>query len=294
MPDKTTEQLFFELHEGLAQQGPGSRASTHRGWNALAAACGWVSGGLSSGGKGAPSGVVERRDSLLVSGPAVIDIGCGPGRQTLDLLDITDDIGASITAVDTYPPFLEQLADEAARRGFADKPTGEHDPPENRRSRLTTVAADMNTLPFQDATFDAIWSEGAIYLMGFETGLQGWRRLLRPGGGIALTELSWLTENPPAEARTFWEEAYPGVATVDTNLATLRRCGYRVVTHFTLPAQDWWNGYYAPLKENARRFSEKYRGNETAEQVLSMEQTEMDLFARHWKSYGYVFYIATV
>src|SRR5262249_11799155 len=60
--------------------------------------------------------------------------------------------------------------------------------------------ASMSALDFPDASFDLIWSEGAIYVMGFAEGLRAWKRLLKPHGAIAVTELSWLGPDIPEEA----------------------------------------------------------------------------------------------
>ncbi len=38
----------------------------------------------------------------------------------------------------------------------------------------------MDFLPFSDGEFDVIWSEGAVYNMGFEAGVSYWRRFLKP------------------------------------------------------------------------------------------------------------------
>ncbi len=269
MDDRVTE-LFYELHDGLPQQGPGSRTSTEKAWSIVAEAT-----AVPRGRSG--NGIEERA-------PRILDVGCGPGRQTLDLLDLTEGINAQITATDNYQPFLDQLVQTARSRG-----------PNSGNSwarRLSVVNADMADLPFEDAGFEILWSEGAIYIVGFEAGLRQWRSLLVPGGVIAVTEISWLHPTPPQEAVDFWAAEYPGMQTVDENLETLEGTGYSVCEHFVLPESDWWTGYYNPLRENARRFEEKYRGDETAAQVLAMERREMALYQRHSRSYGYVFYIA--
>ena len=95
----------------------------------------------------------------------VADIGCGTGASTLVL---AQELDARITAVDFAPEFLERLDEEASRAGVAD--------------RITTLAASMDELPFEPASYDAIWSEGAIYNMGFAAGVEAWRRYLKPGG----------------------------------------------------------------------------------------------------------------
>ncbi len=38
--------------------------------------------------------------------------------------------------------------------------------------------------------------------MGFEKGLTAMKKFLKPGGYMAVSELSWLKDNPPAEIKT--------------------------------------------------------------------------------------------
>ncbi len=252
------EELFFELHEGLPQQGPGSRASTERAWHRVAAS-------------------LQEREEKAVD---ILDVGCGPGRQTRDLLELSEHLAAEVTAVDLYEQFLDQLAENVTS-------------PE-ASNRLVTHVADMAALPFPDESFDVLWSEGAIYILGFHRGLTEWKRLLRPGGLVAVTEISWLTEQPPEKAVEFWSAEYPGMQSVEANLRTVRECGYTPIEHFALPDSDWWEGYYGPLEDRARLFAERHPGDPEAQAVLAVERAEIDLFRRHSDSYGYVFYIARV
>ena len=118
---------------------------------------------------------------------------------------------------------------------------------EGLAEQITTMNKSMKALDFPDASFDIIWSEGAIYIMGFGEGLADWKRMLKPGGYIAVTEISWLKPKPPAEVFDFWNEAYPGMDSVEGNLMTIESLGYRVLGHFTLPESCWLEEYYAPL-----------------------------------------------
>ena len=90
----------------------------------------------------------------------VLDIGCGTGAQTLVLAQGS---AARIVAVDNHPPFVDILNREALRLGLA--------------HRVKAWVADMRRLDFADRSFEVIWSEGAIYNVGFEAGLRDWRRL---------------------------------------------------------------------------------------------------------------------
>ena len=240
--------LFWELHSGLPREGPGCDEATI---DALKSITG------------------------LPPAPRILDIGCGPGMQTLVLARETR---ASITAIDTHQPFLDELSLRAARAGLAD--------------RIRTVNASMKALDFPDGSFDLVWSEGAIYIMGFANGLREWKRLLKANGAIAVTELSWIGSNIPDEAKRFWGEHYPSMTDVDGNLGILESTGYSLISHFVLPEHSWWDQYYAPLEERIQNLKTEYKDSGEAIQLLDDEQKAIDLYRRFSASFGYVFYIA--
>ena len=72
----------------------------------------------------------------------------------------------------------------------------------------------MLNMDFSNENFDIIWSEGSIYIIGFEKGLKEWRGLLKPKGFLAVHEMVWLKDNPPKEIKDYWEGNYPGIKTI--------------------------------------------------------------------------------
>lgn len=238
--------IFFEIHRDLPREAPGDDESTLRAFRLMQA---------------------------VPDAARILDVGCGPGAQTVALARYSQ---ATVTAVDTHQPFLDELKRRAVAAGVAE--------------RVNTVQASMFALDF-DEPFDVIWSEGAVYIIGFEDGLRAWRKLLKPGGYVAVTELSWLQPNPPQDALKFWQEGYPGMATVEENLARLRRAGYQPVAHFTLPESSWWQSYYGPMAARIAQLREKYRDNAEAQRFLDMEAAEIDLYRQFSAWYGYVFYV---
>ncbi|WP_232216828.1 class I SAM-dependent methyltransferase [Methanohalobium evestigatum] len=130
--------------------------------------------------------------------PRILDIGCGIGMQTIHLAGICKD--CHITATDIYQPYLDKLMENAAEKGVA--------------NRIFTVRASMDDLPFEDDEFDLIWCEGSIFIIELEKGLNYWKRFLKGGGFIALTEAVWFTENPSEESLQLWQEAYPDIKTI--------------------------------------------------------------------------------
>jgi SAM-dependent methyltransferase len=207
------------------------------------------------------------------SAPRILDIGCGSGAQSLLLADATD---GHVTATDLAPAFLARLGALAEERGLGD--------------RIATCAADMGRLPFAEGAFDFVWSEGAIYLVGFDEGLVRWRPLLRSGGWLVVSEMSWLQPDPPAELSAFWSENYPAMRDVESNLAAARDHGWVPVGHFRLPAEGW-EAYYGPLRARLSAFIRAHEADPEAAAVVAATEHEMALMTRHLEMCGYVFYV---
>jgi SAM-dependent methyltransferase len=180
-------------------------------------------------------------------------------------------------AVDNHPPFVEELNRQARALGLAD--------------RLEARVGDMRRLGLGPGSFDLVWSEGAIYVMGFEAGLREWRRLLAPGGHVAVTEVCWMRRDPPPECAAFWAEEYPAIRDVPSRLATIEACGYGIVGHFPLPPSSWWGDYYRPLEGNVAAFRERHRGEEDAQGLADQVEREIDAWRRWSDFYGYEFFV---
>jgi hypothetical protein len=150
----------------------------------------------------------------------------------------------------------------------------------------------MFEMDFSPEQFDLIWSEGAIYIMGFERGFKACRPLLKAGGYLAVTEVSWFRLNPPREVLDFWNSAYQDISTIDENIQKLEAQGYRLVDHFHLPDSSWWENYYHPLSERVKILRKKYEGEAKIQRLLDEEQAEIGLFRTYSDYYGYEFYIA--
>lgn len=215
-----------------------------------------------------------RRLPGLAAAPRVLDLGCGSGRQTLVL---ARELGVPITAVDSHAPFLAELEAQAERQGL--------------RHLIRTRCADFGQLEEAPGSYDLLWSEGAIYNLGWAEGLNRWRPLLAPGGYMAVTEATWLAGTPPAEAVAFWRQAYPTMGSVDSNTAAAREAGYQVLDTFALPASDWLHEFYRPLRERMEALRTEAAADPGLSQVIAAEEQEIALYERYGGSYGYVFYL---
>lgn len=213
---------------------------------------------------------------LSTTEPLVVaDIGCGTGASSLVLAWA---LNARITAIDAAAPFIERVRNRAAASGLSD--------------RIDAMVGRMEALPFEHGRFDLIWSEGAIYNMGFAEGLRAWKPFLRPGGVVAVTELTWTTAERPAEVDAFWSEAYPGIDTASGKLRRLEEAGYEPLGMFFLPRECWEKNYYRPLRAGIPSFLDRHAGSVEARRIAEAEESEIAMHREHGAWYGYAFYIA--
>jgi SAM-dependent methyltransferase len=228
-----------------------------------------------------PGGDAETRLAIRLSGLKgrtglrIADIGCGTGAATLVLARALD---AHVAAIDFLPEFLARLEQDADVAGLG--------------ARITTHAESMDRLGFPPASLDAIWAEGAIYNIGFEAGIQTWRPLLKPGGVLAVSELTWLTDQRPAALQAHWDREYPEVATASTKIALLERHGYTPIGYFALGEHCWLANYYRPMQARFDAFLTAHGHSEAARALVAAEQAEIALYEQHKAHVSYGYYIA--
>jgi len=228
-----------------------------------------------------PGGAAQTELALTLAGLSdrsdlkVADIGCGTGASTLLLARKLD---AHITAIDFLPAFLDILREKAEEDGSAE--------------RIETLSTSMEDLPFADASLDAIWAEGAIYNIGFERGISDWKRFLKPGGVLAVSELTWLTALRPEELQRHWDNEYPEVATASRKLCQLEDAGYKLIGYFPLPQDCWLENYYRPIQRRFEGFLKRYGNSAEAQKIVTAEQAEIDLYERFKDYVSYGFYVA--
>jgi SAM-dependent methyltransferase len=232
--------------------------------------------GLERQGPGSPDVTIKALSFIdgLTDESRIADIGCGTGGQTMVLAQHTP---GKITGIDLFQGFIDSFNNNAALL--------------NLQGRVKGVTGSMENIPFLEEELDLIWSEGAIYNIGFERGVNEWKRFIKTGGFIVVTEASWFTENRPVEIDTFWKGAYPEIDTIPVKIAQLQKAGYISVAVFILPEYCWTENFYVqqiPLQE---KFIAKHSGNKMAENLVAYQRMEAQLYDRYKEYYGYAFYI---
>jgi len=227
-------------------------------------------GGDAESEKALDLAMVNRAEPLKIA-----DIGCGTGASTLLLARLLE---AKITAVDFLQDFLEVLEDRAGNSGLSEK--------------ITTLCCSMDNLPFGREEYDVVWSEGAIYNIGFEKGVAEWNRYLKMGGLLVASEITWITASRPSELRKHWEGEYPEIDVASSKIGILEKNGYSPIGYFTLPEHCWLDNYYRPMQNSFKDFLDRNGNSEEAVAIVESEIREIELYEKYRAYYSYGVYIA--
>lgn len=241
-------EIFFEVYTSLPRQGPGNRTCTVRALDLC---------------------------RELPESPAILDLGCGVGGQTLQLADLTT---GSIVALDSSAPSIERLRATIAERGLA--------------QRVSAIVGDMARPEQPLERFDLIWSEGALYNIGLRNALHVCYGLLRPGGYLAFTDAVWRQENPPPVVKAGFDLDYPTMGWLDDAMAAIRDEGFEIVGHFTLPDEAWWDDFYTPMETRIAELRGTYAHDVEASAILDQLAEEPEIHRRYSGFYAYEFFVA--
>jgi ubiquinone/menaquinone biosynthesis C-methylase UbiE len=205
----------------------------------------------------------------------ITDIGCGSGGQTITL---AKNLNGQITAVDLFPEFLDELNEKSQKKGLTEK--------------IIRLEKSMDDLPFNDKEFDIVWSEGAIYNIGFESGIKKWKNYLKVGGYLAVSEITWITNSRPKEIEEFWTQEYPEIDTASNKIKILENNGYTLVGYFYLTQNSWIENYNKPMEARFETFLKRNNNSELARKVVKENKAEIELYQKYKDYYSYGFYIA--
>jgi cyclopropane fatty-acyl-phospholipid synthase-like methyltransferase len=202
----------------------------------------------------------------------IVDAGCGAGRHTLAL---ANELQTLVHAIDSHEPFLASLTQRAKEVGI------EH--------LVQTHCMDMADIPGVFPEIDLLWSEGAAYNIGFPHALKTWHSAIKSSGFAVVSELSWLRDQVPVEARMFFQSGYPDMRSVDQNRAVAEDTGYKVLATHTLPKETWVEDYYDILEPRAKALLD--HPDKSVRDFAAETIEEIRIFDCSEDSYGYVFYV---
>jgi arsenite methyltransferase len=118
----------------------------------------------------------------LQPGEDVLDVGCGAGMDSLVAAQMVGATG-SVTGIDMTPEMVAKARGSIAEMGLGN---------------VTVVEGSAEHLPFDDASFDVVISNGVIDLVPDKDAVfSEITRVLRPGGRIQLADVT--IQNPVSE-----------------------------------------------------------------------------------------------
>lgn len=185
--------------------------------------------------------------------PRILDIGCGSGVPTIELAKLSD---GEIIGIDVDEFLLEKLTGKIKKEGFSD--------------RVKTKKCSLFEMDFPDESFNIIWAEGSISVIGFERGLMDWKRLLKTNGFLVI---------------------HDDTKNMSYKLKKIPNCGYKLINHFSLPKDAWWKEYYKPLETRIKELRIRYKNNQDALKMLKKYKEEIDMVKKNPKKFGSMFYI---
>jgi ubiquinone/menaquinone biosynthesis C-methylase UbiE len=183
----------------------------------------------------------------------ILDIGCGTGIPTLQLARLTN---GEIVALDINKRSLDSLTRKSQRAGIS--------------NRIKVMECSISEMEFPNESFDVIWAEGSIHVVGFRRGLLEWRRFLKPNGFLVIHD----------ERESISEK-----------LRHISSCGYELLDYFTLGEDTWWSEYFAPLEKLINEIRTKPNNDAQTLAVLDEEQREIQLFKKDSSRYCSAFFV---
>ena len=188
-----------------------------------------------------------------IENPFILDIGCGSGVPTIELSMLCD---CRIVALDNDENQLKWLKTKLKKLTLEDT--------------VKIVNSSIHDMNFDTESFDIIWSEGSIFVVGFEKGLKEWKRFLKQGGFMAIHDER---------------------GNVDGKLKQIVGCAYELLDYFILDKDVWWNEYYSPLEKEICRLKDNHPDMADISVTFSRELSEIRAYKKDPEKCESVFFI---
>ena len=174
--------------------------------------------------------------------PRILDIGCGSGVPTVELARLS---GGEVIGIDIDQDMLDVLKGKVEKAGLSD--------------RVEVINCSLLDIKFPDESFDLIWAEGSINVIGFKRGLQEWKRLIKPGGFMVVHDER---------------------GDVEEKLEQISEFGYELLGYFELDTDVWRTEYFVPLEKLV--LEARFKCSDAPGVVKSLQEArrEIDMFKK--------------
>jgi ubiquinone/menaquinone biosynthesis C-methylase UbiE len=185
--------------------------------------------------------------------PRILDIGCGSGVPTMELARLGQ---GEVIGIDIDQPALDKLTKKIREAGFS--------------SRVQAVNCSILDMVFPDESFDIIWSEGSIFVIGFDRGIREWKRFLKPNGFMVIHDEK---------------------GNVDEKLEQISNCGYKLLGYFILSQDTWQAEYFAPLAKMVAKSQASHTDDPQALEELNQARRELEMFRKNPERNNSVYFV---
>lgn len=188
-----------------------------------------------------------------LSMPKILDIGCGSGVPAMELARLSN---GEIIGIDNDQSVLDEFNEKIKKAHFID--------------RVRTVKCSMFDIEFPDESFDIVWAEGVMAIIGFERGLRKWRRLIKSNRFLVI---------------------HDDIGDMERKHDLIPLCGYVVLDMFVVPKEVWWTDYYSILEKKVKMLREQCSDDRATLAFLNKEQREVEEFKKNPQYHGSVFFL---
>lgn len=185
--------------------------------------------------------------------PRILDIGCGSGVPTLELAQLS---GGDVTGIDIDANALQRLEEKIQAAALSD--------------RVHIVKGSLKSMDFPTASFDILWAEGSIFVIGFKQGLKTWKRFLKPGGYLVV---------------------HDAVGNLIQKKRHITACGYQLEDYFLLGQEVWWDEYYALLNQAVQQIRQHNPTDPALLTALEQSEREIKGYQKHPEQYRSIYFI---
>lgn len=169
-----------------------------------------------------------------MSKPKILDIGCGTGVGTIELASLTN---GEILGMDIDKIALNKLEKKIREKGLADQ--------------IVTKHGSLLKTGLKKESFDFIWAEGVIHIIGFKKGLKACHELLKPGGFLVLAE---------------------AIKGMNRNMDLISKSGFELYIQIDWEKGCWWTKFYEPLEKTLKRLRDEGIRPELYAELISHEE----------------------
>ena len=188
-----------------------------------------------------------------LNSPVILDIGCGTGVAALELAQLSN---GTITGIDIDEQSIHIFNEKIKKQKLSD--------------RIKAVKLSLFDINFPDESFDIIWSEGTIFVIGFEKGLEEWKRFLKKNGFLIIHD-------------EFKDH--------EKKISMIFGSGYTMIDCFMISSDIWWEEYFKPFEKHIKKLTNKFKNDPEVQNALRKEQNEIDTFKRNPQDCSSIFYI---